>query len=141
MLTGNAYDHKSPCVAGCLDLQGTQELQQQIDVLRQEASDAATSFSNQAQALTAEKTALQQELTGMSQKLKVAESAKSELQEQQDLWKSKCSKYQLVGLPAKHVVSTSHCKQQHVSQAVVYTLFVPISTTAVCTALNSLPKL
>lgn len=69
-----------------------------MDILHQEASDRATSFSNQAQALEAEKTALQQELTGLSQKLRATESGKLGLQEQQDLWKSKCSKYQQVSL-------------------------------------------
>lgn len=136
------WSHRYCLVASCLDLQGNQQLQQQVDMLRQEASDKATSFGNQAQALTAEKTALQQELIEMSQKLKVAESGKSELQEQQDLWKSKCSKYQLVGSSAKQPVSACYSAslQEHV-QAVMYTLFMPISTTANCTALKTLPEL
>ena len=77
----------------CHDLQANHELQQQMDMLHQEASDKSTSFSNQAQALEAEKAALQQDLTGLALKLKAAESGQSELQEQQELWKSKCSKY------------------------------------------------
>lgn len=120
VLTGNAYGCNIWWVASCLGLQGNQQLQQQIDMLRQEACDKAISFGNQAQELTAEKTALQQELTGMSQRLEVAESGKSELQEQQDLWKSKCSKFQLVGhlqsMSFLPVISASHCKQQHVCQ-------------------------
>lgn len=96
-------------VASCICLQANQQLQQQIDTLHQEASDKAASFSSQAQALEAEKTALQQELTGLSQKLKAAESGKLELTEQQDLWKSKCCKYQQVWSPAKYISATWFC--------------------------------
>ena len=79
-------------------MQANQELQQQIEVLHQDVIDRATSFSNQAQAWEAEKAALQQNLAGLAQEVKAAESGKSELQEQLEMWKSKCSKYQQVHL-------------------------------------------
>lgn len=79
-------------------MQANQELQQQIEVLHQDVSDKATTFSNQAQAWETEKVALQQDLAGLAQEVKAAESTKSELQELLEMWKSKCSKYQQVRL-------------------------------------------
>ena len=79
-------------------MQANQELQQQIEVLHQDASDKATSFSSQAQTWETEKAALQQELAVLAQEVKASESGRSELQEQLEMWKSKCSKYQQVSL-------------------------------------------
>ena len=120
-------------------MQANQQLQQQIDTLQQEASSKATISSNQAQALEAEKTALQQELNGLSQKLKAAEIGNSELQEQQDQWKSKCSKYQQVWSPTKYISTSEFCFQINTviglqtallcGQAVVQSWSMPVSIT------------
>ncbi len=77
-------------------LQANQELQQQVDSLQEEAAQRAASFSSQAEGTAADKAALQQDLSELSQALKAAESGQADLRNDQEQWKSKCSKLQQV---------------------------------------------
>ena len=74
-------------------MQANQTLQEQIDGLRQEESNRAAQFSSQAEEAAAEKAVLQQDLLELNQKLKAAETGQADLQKEQELWKSKCSKH------------------------------------------------
>ena len=100
-------------------LQANLELQQQVDSLQEEAAQKAASFSSQAEGAAADKAALQQELSELSQALKAAESGQADLRNDQEQWKSKCSKLQQVRhmhnqpLPGdwclRAVCPSSHC--------------------------------
>ncbi|KAA6426660.1 MAG: CENPE type kinesin [Trebouxia sp. A1-2] len=72
--------------------QANQELQQQVDSLQEEAAQKAASFSSQAEGAAADKAALQQELSELSQALKAAESGQADLRSDQEHWKSKYAK-------------------------------------------------
>ena len=71
-------------------------MQQQVDSLQEEAAEKAASFSSQAEAAAADKAALQQVLSELSQALKAAESEQANLRNDLEQWKSKCSKIQQV---------------------------------------------
>lgn len=85
-------------------MQVSKELQQQIDVLQEEATQKAAASSSQAGIAAADMAALQQELNELTQRLKAAESGQAEFKDGQEQWKGKCSKFQQV----QHSAS-GHC--------------------------------